>query len=240
MTTVKTSRFNDRPLQILQRMPIRTAIIDDDAVTLQLIKLILESEPEIELAGAYADAESALKSCSSRSLPIHVYLVDVELPGIRGVECVEKMMQWALPPQIVMLTSSEDDDTILDCVAAGACGYLLKPIQPHLLVSSIIEAANGGAPISSKVAKSMISLLRSKRSAVEQATSKTISTLSEQENKVLQQIAMGNTYTEIADNLHLSDGTVRTYIQRIYRKLGVHNRSQAIAKLVGITQNTKS
>lgn len=220
-------------------MPIRTAVIDDDAVIRQLLQIMLETAPDLEFVGGYANAESALKSLPG-SLPPHVVLVDVGLPGISGVECVEKMMHWPLPPQVVMLTSSDNDETILKCVAAGACGYLLKPVQTHLVVSAVREAAAGGAPLSAKVAKTMVELLRRHRPSQEATLMKDLPELSQQENRVLHQIVQGCLYKEIADALHLSEGTVRTYVQRIYRKLGVHSRSQAVAKVAGIQQEHES
>lgn len=214
-------------------MSIRTAIIEDNEMIRKTLMLVLQTEHDIECIGAYANAEQALADLPGVQPP-HVLLVDLALPGMSGLDCVHRVMGWTLRPQVVMLTGSDDEDSILKCIASGACGYLLKPVHAHQIVSAVREAASGGSPMSAGVTKSMVSFLQKQRCNPDVAKLRPLPELSCQENRILQQIVQGSLYKEIADSLGISESTVRTHVQRIYHKLNVHSRSQAVAKVMGI------
>lgn len=202
--------------------PITVVIIDDDRDLRGILETWIQDTEGFEWIGSYADAESALAALPKR--PPHVALVDINMPGLSGIECVHELKPRMPQTQFVMLTVYEDSDHIFDALSAGATGYLLKHTPPEVLLSSIAEVHAGGSPMTTNIARKVVQSLcrpRIKRSPSDE--------LSKRENEVLMLLAQGYLYKEIADKLEISYPTVNTHIRRIYEKLQVHSRSQAVA-----------
>jgi DNA-binding NarL/FixJ family response regulator len=151
--------------------------------------------------------------------------MDINLGGMNGIECVERLKAEVPAMQILMLTVYEDTDQIFKALAAGASGYLLKRSSPTKLLQAIREVHAGGSPMSSSIARKVVaSFQKSKQSGGKQTH------LSPREEMVLDCLAKGLTYKQIADQLEISIDTIRTYLRRIYEKLHVQSRTEAVAK----------
>jgi DNA-binding NarL/FixJ family response regulator len=154
-----------------------------------------------------------------------VVLMDLQLPGMSGIQCIEKLQGVNTESQIMMLTVYEDDDKIFKSLAAGATGYVLKKTPPAELLEAIRDLHNGGSPMSDRIARKVVQAFqRFGRS------SKEMENLSEREIEVLSYVAQGYPDKEIAQLLSLSNGTVRTHLRNTYRKLHVRSRTEAMAK----------
>lgn len=204
---------------------ISVAVIDDDSPLREILAGWIQEAEGFTCVGAFPDAESAISDIVKN--PPQVALVDINLPGLNGIECVRALKPQIPGTQFVMLTVYEDSDYIFDALSAGATGYLLKRTTRENLLSSILEVHSGGSPMTSNIARKVVqSLQRSepKRNPADD--------LSKRENEVLVLLAQGYLYKEIADQLEISFQTVNTHIRRIYEKLHVHSRSQAVALFV--------
>lgn len=203
-------------------MKIRLSLVEDDEPTRQILGDIIRAAPDLELVSLFVDAESALEGLL-RDRP-DVVLMDINLPQLSGVECVRRLRPVLTQTQFLMLTVYEDADHIFAALAAGATGYLLKSTRRADLLIAIQQIVAGGSPMSSGIARKVVQSFAkpdSPRSELEG--------LSPREQSVLSLLAQGLLYKEIADTLLISVPTVNTYIRRIYEKLHVRSRSQAIA-----------
>jgi DNA-binding NarL/FixJ family response regulator len=201
---------------------VTVAIVEDDARVRRSLIAILRHAPDCECVGEYGSGEEAVAGLVRK--PAQVVVVDVNLPGINGVECVRQLAALLSQAQMLMLTVHEDSDTIFEALAAGASGYLLKPVRAQELIEAVLNVSRGGAPMSSSIARKVVQAFRGKP-AVEAADT----VLSSRETEVLDHLAMGHSYKEISERLQISYGTVHTYIERIYKKLHVRSRAQAVA-----------
>lgn len=202
-------------------MNITVAIVEDDAGIRDALIRVLEGARDFRCLGWFTNGEDALRELPAQKPD--VILMDINLPGMSGVECVRRLKAQALSPLVLMLTVYEDSDQIFESLAAGATGYLLKRTPPPELLQAIREVHAGGAPMSSQIARKVV---QSFRTAPPAGTG----TLSPREQEILGWLAQGFLIKEIADRLGISFDTVRTHIRRIYEKLQVHSRSQAVAK----------
>lgn len=203
-------------------MPIAISIVeDDDGVRAGLVRLI-EKSRDFRLLASYPDAEAALREIPQARPDI--LLMDINLPTMNGIECVQKL--HALDPslRVIMLTVYENPEQIFDALRAGAIGYLLKQKPSENLLEAIRDAHQGGSPMSSQIARKVVQFFQASRPAEADGQ------LSSREVEVLTLLSKGHLIKEIADHLGISFVTVRTYIRRIYEKLHVHSRSQAVAK----------
>jgi DNA-binding NarL/FixJ family response regulator len=157
-----------------------------------------------------------------------VILMDINLPDMSGVECVRQLSQLFPAARILMLTVQEDPDSIFNSLAAGASGYLLKPVRAAELVSAVKDVFGGGAPMTSTIARKVVQSFKQAGSARGEAEK-----LSPREQGVLDALSKGYSYKETADLLGISYSTVHTHIERIYHKLHVQSRGQAVAKYLG-------
>lgn len=205
--------------------PISVAIVEDDAGVRQRLTRMLEQSGDCACSGEYANAEGALVGVVKQ--PTQVVLVDVNLPGLDGVECVRLLAAKLPKVQFIMLTVHEDADTIFEALKAGASGYLLKPVRKQELVQAIRDVVAGGSPITSSIARKVV-LSFHRRPAT--AADVEMNSLSERELAVLEMLAQGLIYKEIAEKLGISLWTVSTYVQRSYKKLHVTGRAEALAK----------
>ncbi len=209
------------------QMRVPVSIVEDDAQARSLLADWNNRAPRFRCVGRHASAEAALLA-----LPIEkpaVVLMDINLPGISGTECVRRLKPVLPDTQFMMLTVYEDSDHIFDALAVGACGYLLKRVSRAELIEALQEVHTGGSPMSSNIARKVVQSFQRPAHQPSEAM-----VLSAREREVLELLARGYLYKEIADLLRISVPTVNTYIRRIYEKMHVRSRSQAVAKLTHI------
>ncbi|MBU6409077.1 MAG: response regulator transcription factor [Verrucomicrobia bacterium] len=204
-------------------MPISVSIVEDDGKTRDSILALLRRAPALQCLDAYATAEVALIGVVKNQPD--VLLVDIHLPGMNGIECVAKLKAQFPALRILMLTTYEDSHLVFNSLRAGASGYILKNRPPSELVSAIEQVHEGGAPMTMRVARKVVEFFKHLPVPVPDAGQ-----LSERESQVLTLLAGGGIYKEIADRLKISENTVRTYVKRIYEKLHVHSRREAVAR----------
>jgi DNA-binding NarL/FixJ family response regulator len=202
-------------------MSIRVSIIEDDAQIRQILTEWLLKAPDITFCKAYPNAEQALQELPRK--PADVVLTDINLPGINGIECVRQLKPLLPKTNFMMLTVYLDARMIFDALSAGATGYLLKRASREELLAGIREIHAGGSPMSSSIARLVVDAFRT---APEKNTD--LEQLTEREFDVLRLLARGMLYKEISDELSISYNTVATLIRRIYDKLHVHTRRQAV------------
>jgi len=207
-------------------------IIEDDASVRELLAAWLEEAPDFACVGEFPDAESAVAGMPD--CKPNVALVDINLPGSSGIDCVRALKPRLPDTQFVMLTVYEDSDHIFDALSAGATGYLLKRTPRDVLIAALREVHAGGSPMSSNIARKVVQSLQQAKPTLKPAEE-----LSKRENEVLGLLAQGYLYKEIADTIGISLPTVNTYIRRIYEKLHVHSRAQAVALLADLPLRKK-
>jgi DNA-binding NarL/FixJ family response regulator len=206
-------------------MLIRVSIVEDNARFRGGLEKLVRSSPDLECASAHASAESALAELPAAQP--HVVLMDINLPGMNGVECVRRLKPLVPETQIMMLTVYENTELIFQALSAGATGYLLKQPPPADLLAAIRDVHAGGSPMSSHIARKIVQSFQrpSPSGAADEL-------LSSRESEVLELLAKGYLYKEIADQLGLTYATVHTHIRHIYEKLHVRSRTEAVAKLL--------
>ena len=210
-------------------MAIAVSIVEDDAQARKILAGWVTRASGFRLAGEWGDAESALKLLPEKQQ--HVVLMDINLPGMSGVEAV-KRLKPALPgTQFVMLTVYEDADHIYSALAAGASGYLLKQTPREELLRALEDVHGGGSPMTSNIARKVVQSFRQTPASHADGES-----LSPREQEVLDLLARGYLYKEIAERLNISVPTVNTYVRRIYEKLHVRSRGQAVAKYAHLSE----
>ncbi len=207
-------------------VPIRVALVEDDASLRELFKDWIQTAPDLELAGEFSDAESAMEQLPFQ--PPDVVLVDINLPGSNGIACVRVLKPRMATTQFMMVTVYSDANLIFEALGAGATGYLLKRSTRDELLAAIAEIARGGSPMSSTIARMIAQSFHRPPPEV-----RAMDSLAPQEQRVLELMAQGFAHKEIAAELGISIPTVGTYIRRIYDKLHVYTRAQAIAKFQG-------
>ena len=201
----------------------RISIVEDDEQIRLILVRVIRSCATTELVSHYGSTEEAIPNLPGDAPD--VVLMDINFPGINGVECVRQLKPLMPKTQFLMLTVYEDHDHIFAALAAGATGYLLKDTRRADLLSAIEQIAGGGSPMSSAIARTVVQSFSRTDSAKSE-----LETLSPREQSVLALLTKGFLYKEIAESLGVSVPTVSTYIRRIYEKLQVRSRSQAIAK----------
>lgn len=207
-------------------MPLKVAIVEDDARVRRALAKILEDAEGCLCVGEFASAEEALGAIPP--LAPEVVLMDIDLPGMNGVECVRRLVERAPGVQVLMLTVFSDADTIFNALAAGAVGYLVKPIRAARLIEAVHDVFGGGAPMTSGIARKVVQLFQKAR-----VPAQDVPALSPREQQVLECLAQGYLYKEIADRFGIRYATIRTHIERIYHKLHVRSRAQAVARYLG-------
>jgi DNA-binding NarL/FixJ family response regulator len=203
-------------------MKTRLALIEDDEPTRQILTELVTSAPGLELVAAYPRCAPAIAELP-QSKP-DVVLVDINLPEINGVEAVRRLKPLLPQTQFLMLTVYDDPEHIFAALAAGATGYLLKSTRREELLEAIAQIVAGGSPMSAGIARKVV------QSFTAPAVDKSLETLSPREQSVLDLLSKGYLYKEISDSLGVSVPTVNTYIRRIYEKLQVHSRTQAVSR----------
>jgi DNA-binding NarL/FixJ family response regulator len=202
---------------------ISISIVDDEKELRQSVTTFVNGSPGFRCVSAYGSGEAALKDLPADQPD--VVLMDINLGGMNGIECVERLKASVPEMQILMLTVYEDTNQIFKALEAGASGYLLKRSSPTQLLQAIREVHLGGSPMSSSIARKVVASFRKARQIGEKQNH-----LSTREEAVLDCLAKGFTYKQIADQLGISIDTIRTYLRRIYEKLHVQSRTEAVAK----------
>jgi len=202
-------------------MSIRISIVEDDPQFRQMLEEYLGHAEGFLCVSAYGDPRVALRRLTHDKPD--VVLMDLQLPGMTGIDCVAALRQQAPAIRAIMLTVFEQDEQVFQSLAAGAYGYLVKRTPPPMILDAIREVHAGGSPMSAHIARKVVASFH-QAAAI---------TLSPQEREVLTLLARGDTYSYIAQQMGIAVHTVRNYIRRIYDKLQVHSRTEAVAKFSG-------
>jgi DNA-binding NarL/FixJ family response regulator len=206
-------------------MRIRVSIVEDNRGTRESLHELLDRAPALHCVGAHPSGEAALSQ-----IPVEmpdVVLMDINLPQMNGIECVARLKQQMPQMQVLMLTTYEEGDLIFDSLRKGASGYLLKNMPPAELVQAIEQVHAGGAPMSMQVARKVVShfqQIKKPQSDMEQLTKR--------EHEILALLAKGFLYKEIADQLGITLSTVRAHLHKVYEKLHVQSRTEAVVKFL--------
>jgi DNA-binding NarL/FixJ family response regulator len=207
---------------------VAVAIVEDDATIRAGWVNILDRLPGYHIAGKFSNGEEALTKLAMN--PPDFVLMDINLPGMSGIECTRELKRLLPDVQVIMLTMFGDRDRIFDALRAGASGYLLKRTTPSALKAALEEALAGGAPMSPYVARQVVQYFQTSPFAHTPGRIADVDRLSPKENNILKLLSEGCQYKEIAAKLDISMDTVRTHIRRIYHKLHVHSRTDAVVK----------
>ena len=202
---------------------ITVSIVDDNEKLRDSITTFLGGSPGFRCLSAYGSAAAALKQLPEDKPD--VVLIDINMPGMDGIECVAQLKSRMPDLQIVMFTVYEDTDRIFKALSAGANGYLLKRAAPAKLLEAIRDVHAGGSAMSSSIARKVVASFQKAAPALKTGTH-----LSPREQAVLDCLAKGMTYKAIADQLGISIETIRTHLKRVYQKLHVQSRTEAVAK----------
>jgi DNA-binding NarL/FixJ family response regulator len=203
--------------------PIHIAVVEDDKTVREGLQMLLNGSPGFTCVAAYSNGEDALAGLPAVSPD--VVLMDINLPGISGIECILALKEQKVPMQFIMLTIFEDADDIFHSLSAGATGYLLKQTPPVKLLEAIQDVYRGGSPMSGEIARKVVQSFQHPLPNYATANS-----LTKREDEILSYLVKGYFYKEIAGFLFISVETVRTHIRNIYEKLQVRTRSEAILK----------
>jgi DNA-binding NarL/FixJ family response regulator len=203
--------------------PLRIAIVEDDKELLKGISRSLSQNNDVKVIGTFSNAEDFLNE--AEKLKPEITLMDIGLPKLSGIDCMRKLKPLFPKMQFLMWTTFEDDEKIFDALKAGASGYILKSASTEQIVQAIQDLHKGGSPMSSSIARKVIASFHApeiKRSEYN---------LTNRENEILEFLAKGYRYKEIAEKLFLSLETVRSHVHHIYEKLQVSSRTDALNKM---------
>ncbi|MGO8696287.1 MAG: response regulator [Limisphaerales bacterium] len=206
-------------------MSIHVALVEDNDDLRMSMKSLLKRSPRLRVVADYPDAESALADVVKQSPD--VVLMDVRLPKMDGVECVRLLKNQLPEVLVIMLTIHDDNDSLFNSILAGADGFLLKDTAPSRIVEAIEEVSQGGSPMTPQIARRIVQRFR--HADPEPAN---VEKLTPREREVLEQLALGNRYKEISDQLGISLDGIRFHIRGVYNKLHVHSRTEAVLKFL--------
>ncbi|MDB6025960.1 MAG: two component transcriptional regulator, LuxR family [Verrucomicrobiales bacterium] len=211
-------------------MPIKVAIVEDDAGVRECLTVVLNGTNGFRCVGSYGNAESALKNLPS-DWPDAV-LMDINLPQMSGIDLVAKLKALRPALHVIMLTVYVDSEQIFKSLQAGANGYLIKQTPPSQILEALVDVLQGGSPMSSMIARKVVQYFQQKQAPSETAN------LTKREHEILGLVAKGRAYKEIGDALSISALTVKTHVRNIYEKLHVRSQGEAVAKFFGGGQST--
>ncbi|MBK6775217.1 MAG: response regulator transcription factor [Flavobacteriales bacterium] len=207
--------------------PIKVSIVEDDTTIRETLRSLFSFEEGMEAFTVHSTAEDALMRLGE-TCP-DVVIMDINLPGASGIDCVRQMSQRCNSTQYLMYTVHDDDHRVFEALKAGANGYILKTSTPDQILDAVRELSAGGSPMSAHVARRVVAHLRPAGTASSLAESG----LSEREQQVLALLAEGLLYKEIGDRLGITVGTIKQHIHRMYDKLHVQNRTEAVNRYFG-------
>ena len=205
----------------MNKKAIRVAVVEDSPSLREQISAMVPAA--MNCVGVFCNGEEALTNLPK--LKPDIVLMDIQLPGMSGIECVRQLAPELPATQILMITVYDDSDSVFESLAAGASGYLLKPLESKALADAIEEVLNGGAPMSMSIARRVIQTFRKPSPVKDEGKA-----LATREAEILEMLAKGFLKKEIAEKLGCSYWTIQTHVGRIYKKLHVHSRAQAVAK----------
>lgn len=214
-------------LQIIltQALEIRVSIFDDNTALRDSLYYLISGTPGFTVAGAYPDGNQVIKQL--RLAPADVVLMDIDMPGLNGIEATALIKSCFPDVNVLILTSYDDTAKVFDAIQSGATGYLLKKTPPAKILDSVTEVIQGGAPMNANIARKVLEFFREKKNVAGNAYD-----LSARETEVLSCLVKGDSYKMIADHCFISMGTVCTHITNIYKKLHVNSKSEAVAKAI--------
>ncbi len=204
-------------------MPITVAIVEDNPNLRLGASYILHASPDYKVVGEYESAEDFLDELEE--VNPDVVLMDIGLPGMSGIAATAQIKNRSARAQVIMLSVFDDDENVFQAICAGACGYITKPVMPEQLLEAVEQAHQGASPMSPNIARKVLELFK-KHMPPPQVDYN----LSERELEVLDLLTQGADHKQIAEKLFLSPFTVRAHLRKIYDKLHVHSKSQAVAK----------
>ena len=207
-------------------MSISIAIVEDLDEVRDGLKNFISLSQDFNVLDTFKTAEEALYDIPK--LKPDIVIMDINLPGINGIECIRQVKDKSPKTQFMMFTVYENDEKVFEALKAGAAGYLLKNTGLVQLIESLKELHNGGSPMSANIARKLVTVFRE-----QQKEAAPVEILSHRENEILQLLAKGLLYKEIAEKISISVSTVRQHIHHIYEKLHVQNRTEAINKAFG-------
>jgi len=207
-------------------MSISIAIVEDLDVVRNGLKDFISLSTDFIVIGSFKTGEEALEHLPE--IRPDIVIMDINLPGMNGIECIRQVKGKSPGTQFMMFTVYENDDKVFEALKAGASGYLLKNTGLLHIAESVKELHEGGSPMSANIARKMVNLFRDN-----DKKNPFLDLLSNREKEILQLLAKGLLYKEIAEQLHITTGTVRIHIHKIYEKLHVQNRTEAINKAFG-------
>ena len=203
---------------------INVAIVEDDDELREMMVEFLKTTDDLIPVAAFDRAEDYLKAY--RNYTIDVVLMDITLPGMSGIQCVSQVKSLRPSIQYLMCTTHTEPEKTFDSLCAGATGYILKNAAPGAVFSAIRDIHKGGSPMSAEIARMVVSSFPNKKQDTE-----LLQTFTTREQEILHALAKGYAYKEIADQLFISIETVRTYLRKIYEKLQVHSKVEALNKV---------
>lgn len=206
---------------------LKVVVVEDNDSIREGLKILIDGTEGYSCIDTFSDCESMLKKIVK--LKPDVLLMDLGLPGIGGVEGIKKVKALIPGLTILVLTVYEENDLIFDALCAGASGYLVKKTPPSKLLEAIKDAYEGGAPMSSHIARKVIDFFQTKKPV---PAPKSVYTLTPREKEILSGLVEGHNFKHIADSLFISIETVRFHFRNIYKKLHVHSQSEAVAKAI--------
>lgn len=207
---------------------INVVIVEDNMNIREGLAALINGTDGYECIGAYGNCEDFLSSLPE--LVVDVALMDIGLPGMNGIEGVRKAREIRSNLNILMLTVYKESKVVFEALCAGACGYMVKNTPPTRLLEAIKEVHQGGSPMSSMIARQVITVFQQQNNAT--ISNSEDYNLSKREKEVLNKLSEGDNYQQIADSLFISVDTVRHHIRNIYKKLHVHSQSEAVAKAI--------
>jgi DNA-binding NarL/FixJ family response regulator len=211
---------------------IQVALVEDDGGVRANLAKMIDATPGFHCQGSYPDAMAALKGIPANRPD--VVLMDINMPGMLGTECVSRLKTIVPTVPVLMLTVYDDSEQVFKSLMAGASGYLLKRTTKDKLLEAIREITSGGAPMSRSIARRVVQFFHGiKQDTPASQPAPEMKTLTDREEQVLALLAKGYAYKEIADLLRISFETVRTHVRTIYDKLHVHSRTEATLKYLG-------
>ena len=202
---------------------ITVSIVEDLNEVREALQRLINQSENFGLVAGYNNAEQAEKNIPVQ--PPDIVIMDINLPGMSGIECIKRIKEKCPDTQFMMFTIYEDDEKVFEALKAGAHGYLLKNTPKEKLLEALEELQNGGSPMSTNIARKVIEAFKKKDQPPEE-----LNTLTTKEKQILDLLAKGFLYKEIANQLHSTRNTIKQHIHHIYEKLHVQNRTEAINK----------
>ncbi|MCZ2459582.1 MAG: response regulator transcription factor [Chitinophagales bacterium] len=203
--------------------PITVSIVEDLEEVRENIQRLLDHTDKFSFVAGYPNGELAEKGIPQ--YPPDIVIMDINLPGMNGIDCLKRIKEKCLSTQFIMFTIYEEDEKVFEALKAGAHGYLLKNTQKEKLLEALEELHHGGSPMSTQIARKVIEVFEKSN-----LPSAEVNTLTNKEIQILELLTKGYLYKEIAEQLHLTRNTIKQHIHHIYTKLHVQNRTEAINK----------